>query len=235
MHPFTSLALWALAACTTLLLPAGVPLSLYSTSTFLCLLCMKATRPRAKYVVWLVIPFGLGLWLVHGGWLTEWISGRPREPERWTNAITLWLRILAIVSTSQLWMQYVPVSRFMRALFASRLPPGIAYLFAGPLLVVEQLKHQLAIIYEAQRARGVPLDESWYQRFRAIPALIVPLTHNALNDLVVRGAALDMRGFRLHRTRTTLWAPPDSTVQRLARYAMVVLMVVETGVWIWLR
>jgi energy-coupling factor transport system permease protein len=44
-----------------------------------------------------------------------------------------------------------------------------------------------------------------------------------------------MRGFRLHRTRTTLWAPPDSTLQRLARYGMAVLMAVETGVWIWLR
>lgn len=211
MHPFTSLTLWALAACSTLLLPAGVPLSLYSAATFVGLLCMKPTRSRAKYVLWLMIPLGLGLWLVHGGWLTEWISGQPRTPERWADAVTLWLRILAIVSTSQMWMQYVPVARFMRALFASRLPPGVAYLFAGPLLVVEQLKHQLAIIHEAQRARGVPLDESWYQRLRAMPALIVPLTHNALNDLAVRGAALDMRGFRLHRTRTTLWAPPDST------------------------
>lgn len=49
-------------------------------------------------------------------------------------------------------MQFVPVQRFIRALFASRLPPGVAYLFAGPLLVVEQLKRQLAIIHEAQRA-----------------------------------------------------------------------------------
>ena len=233
MHPFTSLTLWALAACSTLLLPAGVPLSLYSAATFVGLLCMNATRSRAKYVLWLMIPLGLGLWLVHVGWLTVWVSGHPRTPERWADAVTLWLRILAIVSTSQMWMQYVPVARFMRALFASRLPPGVAYLFAGPLLVVEQLKRQLAIIHEAQRARGVPL--SWYQRLRAMPALIVPLTHNALNDLAVRGAALDMRGFRLHRTRTTLWAPPDSTLQRLARYGMVVLMAVETGVWIWLR
>ncbi|MGS0639888.1 energy-coupling factor transporter transmembrane component T, partial [Citrobacter sp. VF227] len=146
-----------------------------------------------KYVLWLMIPVGLGLWLVHGGWLTEWFSRQPRTPERWANAVTLWLRILAIVSTSQIWMQYVPVSRFMRALFASRLPPGVAYLFAGPLLVVEQLKRQLAIIHEAHRARGVPLDESWYQRLSAMPALIVPLTHNALNDLAVRGAGLDMR------------------------------------------
>ncbi len=60
-------------------------------------------------------------------------------------------------------MQYVPVQCFIRALFASRLPPGVAYLFAGPLLVVEQLKRQLAIIHEAQRARGVPLSHSGSQ------------------------------------------------------------------------
>lgn len=129
----------------------------------------------------------------------------------------------------------VPVQRFIRALFASRLPPGIAYLFAGPLLVVEQLKRQLTIVYEAQRARGVPLDEGWYQRLRAMPALIVPLTQNALNDLTIRGAALDMRGFRLHRARTTLWAPKDSVLQRVARYGMVLLILAEAGVWIWLR
>lgn len=132
-------------------------------------------------------------------------------------------------------VQYVPVQRFIRALFASRLPPGIAYLFAGPLLVVEQLKRQLTIVHEAQRARGVPLDEGWYQRLRAMPALIVPLTQNALNDLTIRGAALDMRGFRLHRARTTLWAPKDSVLQRVARYGMVLLILAEAGVWIWLR
>lgn len=235
MHPFTSLTLWALAACTTLLLPVEIVLPVYSGATFVCLLARQATRRRAKYVAWLMLSLGIGLWLVHGGWLTAWISGQPRDPQRWAHAITLWLRILAIVSTSQLWMESVPVQQFIRALFASRLPPGMAYLFAGPLLVVEQLKRQLAIIHEAQRARGVPLDEAWYQRLRAMPALIVPLTQNALNDLAVRGAALDMRGFRLHRTRTTLWAPQDSRLQRLMRYGMVLLMVTETGVWIWLR
>ena len=214
MHPFTSLTLWALAACTTLILPAQTILPIYSAATFFCLIALKATRRRAKYVVWLMFSLGAGLWLVHGGWLPEWLSGTPRSPERWSHAITLWLRILAIVSTSQLWMQYVPVQCFIRALFASRLPPGVAYLFAGPLLVVEQLKRQLAIIHEAQRARGVPLDEGWYQRLRA---------------------TLDMRAFRIHNRRTTLWAPADSTLQRVARYTMILLMLTEFGAWIWLR
>lgn len=201
MHPFTSLTLWALAACTTLILPTQTILPVYSTATFFCLIALKATRRRAKYVVWLMFSLGAGLWLVHGGWLTEWLSGTPRSPERWAHAITLWLRILAIVSTSQLWMQYVPVQRFIRALFASHLP----------------------------------LDEGWYQRLRAMPALIIPLTHNALNDLAVRGAALDMRAFRINNRRTTLWAPADSTLQRVARYAMILLMLAEFGAWIWLR
>ena len=105
MHPFTSLTLWALAACTTLILPTQTILPVYSAATFFCLIAPKATRRRAKYVVWLMFSLGAGLWLVHGGWLTEWLSGTPRSPERWAHAITLWLRILAIVSTSQLWMQ----------------------------------------------------------------------------------------------------------------------------------
>ncbi|WP_313048936.1 energy-coupling factor transporter transmembrane component T [Atlantibacter subterraneus] len=235
MHPFTSLTLWAWAACATLLLPPGLILAIYSATAFLLLLLFRATRPRGRYVAWLMFSLGAGLWLVHGGWLTEWISGQPRDPQRWAHAITLWLRILAIVSTSQLWMGFVPARQFTRALFASRLPPGIAYVFAGPLLVVEQLKRQLTSINEAQRARGVPLDGRWHQRLRAIPALIVPLTHNALNDLAVRGAALDMRGFRLHSRRTTLWAPADSALQRVARYGLIALMFAQTGAWLWLR
>lgn len=235
MHPFTSLTLWGLAACSALLMPAGIGLYGYSATTFASLLLFRATRQRARYVAWLMFSLGAGLWLVHGGWLAHWLNGQPRDPAQWAKAVTLWLRILTIVSTSQLWMQFVPVRQFIRALFASRLPPGLAYLLSGPLLVVEQLKHQLYTIHEAQRARGVPLDGRWYQRLRAIPALIVPLTHNALNDLAVRGAALDMRAFRLHGTRTTLWAPKDSSFQRNLRYGMVALMVAEAGVWIWLR
>jgi energy-coupling factor transport system permease protein len=122
----------------------------------------------------------------------------------------------------------------MRALFASRLPPGVAYLFAGPLLVVEQLKRQLAIIHEAQRARGVPLDESWYQRLRAMPALIVPLTHNALNDwpfAVQRSICGISPASHSHHAMGA--ARQHLTTSGPLRYGGS--MAVETGIWIWLR
>ncbi len=158
---------------------------------------------------WLMLS--LGFWAMAGTWrlANGMDSGRPRDPQRCYMPLRYGYAPAAIVSTSQLWMRYVPVQRFIRALFASRLPPGIAYLFAGPLLVVEQLKRQLTIVREASARAATPLDEGWYQRLRAMPALIVPLTQNALNDLTIRGAALDARGFRLHRARTRMWAPKE--------------------------
>ncbi len=33
---------------------------------------------------WADVLAGAGLWLVHGGWLTEWLQAAPRSPERWT-------------------------------------------------------------------------------------------------------------------------------------------------------
>ena len=86
------------------------------------LVLLKATRRRAKYV----------LTTLTGHWAVPWSGGTPvaeDSPQRWANMHHAVAEILAIVSTSRLWMEYVPVQRFIRALFASRLPPGVAYLF----------------------------------------------------------------------------------------------------------
>ncbi len=188
MHPFTSLTLWALAACTTLILPAQTILPIYSAATFLPY-CAKALRGGGQNISRLAdVLAGAGLAGEDGGWLPEWLGGIVlRSPERWSAAITLCCGFydcfnLTVVDAVRL------VQCFIRALFASACRQA-SLQFAGPLLVAEQLKRQLAIIHEAQRARSVPLDEGWYQRLRAMPALIIPLTHNALNDLAVRSAA----------------------------------------------
>ncbi|GDX07364.1 energy-coupling factor transporter transmembrane component T [Buttiauxella selenatireducens] len=234
MHPFTSLTIWVVLGISSLLMPLGYPLLVYSLAIFLALILMKSTRHRWRYVVWIMLPMAGGLWLVHSGWLAWWLHGEVRDNSQLLRAAALWLRLLALLSSGQILLQFMPTQRFIRALFASRLPLWLSYLLAGPLLIVEQLRAQLAAIYEAQLARGVPLDGRWYQRLRYIPALVMPLTHSALNDLTARSSALDMRAFRLHPRRTTLWAPPDSTFQRGVRYVLLLVMILETGVWLWL-
>lgn len=234
MHPFTSLTLWLVLGVSSLLLPLGYPLLLYSLASFLLLILLKSTRHRWRYVFWIMLPMAGGLWLVHSGWLAWWLRNEARDNTALMHAAALWLRLFAVLCIGQIWLQYVPPQRMTRALFASRLPLGLAYLLAGPLLIAEQLRIQLTTIYQAQLARGVPLDGHWYQRLRYIPALVIPLTHSALNDLTLRSAALDMRAFRLHRTRTTLWAPIDSSLQQMVRYGLLLLAVLEIGVWLWL-
>ncbi|MFV0575273.1 MAG: energy-coupling factor transporter transmembrane component T [Vibrio sp.] len=179
-----------------------------------------------------------GLWLVHSNWLAHWIStgsiSNWQTGQDLSNIIALWIRLFALLCGAQLWLHFVPSQKMVRALFASRLPPGLVYLLAGPILISEQLKVQLANIYEAQLARGVPLDGVWYQRFKYIPSLLIPLTYSALNDLIDRSAALEMRAFRLHSARTTLWAPDDTRWQKCLRYCLVLLAVTEIGIWLWL-
>lgn len=233
MHPFTSLALWGWLALSCLLLPLGNVLVVYSVGMFALLLILPDTRWRWRYVVWFMIPMALGLWLVHSGWLAVWLRDVPLDQQRMPMATALWFKLLAIISSAQIWLQKVPTRQFVRALFASRLPISFAYVLAGPLLIVEQLRQQLSVIRDAQLARGIPLDGNWYQRLRSIPALLMPLINNSLNELAIRGAALDMRAFRLHGHRTTLWAPADSQWQKITRYSLLALMGLQTGAYFW--
>lgn len=230
MHPFTSLTLWFWFSASTLMLPLGWGLVIVAFATLAAVILRSASFHRWKFIAGIMLPMAIGLWLIHGGWLSELLTGSPPQALQQQKAMALWLRLLAIISASQLWLQYVPTERFIRALFASRLPASFAYVLAGPLLLVEQLRQQLATIREAQLARGVPLDGHFWQRLTTLPALLLPLASQALSELTVRGAALDMRGFRYTRHRTTLNKPADSRLQYALRLGLLALIVIEAGV-----
>ncbi len=234
MHPFTSLTLWLWLSSSVIFLPLGWPLILVSCCTFIALVIWPASRYRWRFVAWFILPMAAGLWLIHSGWLAHWLTGvvpTGNDPQR---ALALWLRLLAIISGAQIWLAYVPTERFIRALLASRLPISLSYLLAGPLLLLAQLRQQLTSIREAQLARGVPLDGNIWQRLISLPALLLPLVTHTLSELSVRGAALDMRGFRSTARRTTLNSPTDTHAQSLLRYCLLVLILIEGGIrWWW--
>lgn len=233
MHPFTSLMLWLLLSASVIFLSLSMPLYIISIGTFVTLLIWKTSRWRWRFVVGFMLPMALGLWLVHSGWIAYWLTGSPLDTSQQPIAIALWLRLLAIISSAQLWLQYTPTEQFIRALFASRLPMSLSYLLAGPLLLSEQLRQQLQNIKEAQLARGVPLDGTFCQRIIYLPALILPLISHVLSELAIRGAALDMRGFRIIAKRTTVFPPADSRFQKIVRYIILILIIFEGGIWLW--
>lgn len=233
MHPFTSLTLWAVVVVTSFVLPLPWLAGLAGL-TCTALLAWPVSRSRWRVVAALVVPLAVSLWLVHGGVVSQWLGGLVGDADTRVRVAALWLRLLAIVAAAQIWLAAVPTSRFVRALFASHLPPGLCCLLAGPLLLTEQLRDQLRLIREAQIARGVPLDGSALDRLRSLPALIMPLLTSALQDMTTRSAALDARAFRAAPRRTTLWAPPDTPRQQALRWTLVGVMLAEICIGVWM-
>lgn len=233
MHPFTSLTLWAVVAATSFVLPLPWLAGLAALAC-VALLAWPVSRSRWRLVAALAVPLALSLWLVHGGVVSHWLGGLAGNADTQLRVTALWLRLLTIVAAAQIWLAAVPTSRFVRALFASRLSPGLCCLLAGPLLLSEQLRDQLRLIREAQTARGVPLDGSALERLRALPALIMPLLTSALQDMTTRSAALDSRAFRAVPRRTTLWAPPDTPRQQVLRWVLLGVTLAELCLGMWL-
>ncbi len=242
MHPFTGLAL---------MLPASLlALRLGSPSSLLVLLSLPLvwmlSRPQGlkHFRQWcaVLLPLALGLLLVHGHWLDGW-------PATWGGSVQhvvsdnrieallpmarLWLRVAIVLAFAIVWLSTTTPERLMRALFASRLPPGAAYLLASPLLLVEQLKARLAAVSQAQAARGVDVHAAWFKRWRSLLALAVPLVVWTLSDVGERAAALDSRAFRSRARRTTLDAPVAAEWERaLMAFALTSALLIA-GSFLW--
>jgi energy-coupling factor transport system permease protein len=218
MHPFTGLAL--------LLPTALLALRLHDLSGLLALLALPLalllSRPQGlqRWRQWgvVLLPLALGLLLVHGHWLDSW-QGRSVENRdaALLLAARLWLRVAIVLAGALLWLSTTTPERLVRALLASPLPPAAAYLLASPMLLAEQLKARLAAIAQAQAARGVDLQASWFRRWRSLLPLAMPLIVWTLSDVGERAAALDARAFRHGPRRTTLDAPLAARWEQLVR------------------
>lgn len=79
-------------------------------------------------------------------------------------------------------------------------------------------------ITDAQRARGLDTEGSVVRRVRGIVPMVGPTIMGAINEVEERTLALEARAFTRPGRRTLLWAPADTTRQRVARWLMVGLV-----------
>ena len=229
MHPFTGLALLLPVLLLALRLPSPLLLAIEQLGLLLVLVrCSPDGLSRLRRWGALLLPLALGLLLVHGHWFTPLLS----EAERLAalqQALCLWLRVGIMLAATLSWLSSTTLEQLLRALFASRLPPGLAYLLASPLLLKTQLSHRLAAISEAQRSRGVDLQASWLHRWYCLLSLAGPLILWTLADVSERAAALESRAFRHVTPRTTLNAPSFSQQDRLLIATAGLLSLLITG------
>jgi energy-coupling factor transport system permease protein len=124
----------------------------------------------------------------------------------------------------------------LEALVSRGVGHRIAFVILSAVQTVPRMQARAASILQAQQARGLAVTGSFAQRVRALVPLIGPVILGSLVDVRERTFALEARGFGARPGRTAYRVVPDSTIDRGARWLLVlacvgVVVVAVTGVW----
>ena len=135
--------------------------------------------------------------------------------------IAIGLRITTMVASFVWLAATLAPDRLVEATVARGWSVTAAYLFAATITAVPTLRDRARRIAEAQRCRGLSPRGSLAHRLRALRALALPLVLSALHEVDERALALETRGMVSGARRTPLAPPPDSAVERAARWALL--------------
>ena len=137
--------------------------------------------------------------------------------------VAIGLRITTMVASFVWLVAALEPARLVEAMVAAGWSASVAYVFGATLSAVPVLKARARRIVEAQRARGLSARGGIAARLRALRALALPLVLSALHEVDERALALETRGLVPGIRRTPLAPPPDTPVERAARWALLLV------------
>lgn len=231
-NPLTSLVLllWMLSAAIVLPTEGTATLTL---AAIIVALVAGVGRKAVKRLLITMVPIGVALVVVHGLLIDrqDFADLGPLQVSAagLDYALRVFMRIACMLMATLLFVTTTHPSEMLKALDQRGVPPGVGYLIASPLLLIEPFSERARAIRDAQRVRGLDLSGSWKARAAALPVLLVPLITLALSDLDHRASILSGRAFRAKPRRTVINAPPDSTFQVWLRRGLILLAVLQLG------
>ncbi|WP_116134440.1 energy-coupling factor transporter transmembrane protein EcfT [Tropicimonas sp. IMCC34043] len=225
LNPMTKLVAVLWIAVAAFVLPTAGTIALAGLAAATGILA-GAGKVFARRLAFTLTPLTVALFVVHGllvghGNQTDWF-GLTVSRDGIAFMFHILGRIAALLAGSLLFVTTTHPARLLKALDSKGFPPGMAYLIASPLLLLDPFTTRARAIREAQSARGLDLNGSLMTRIRAFPALLMPLITLALADIDHRAQVLDGRGFRAVPRRTVLDPPPDSPAQLWARRLILI-------------
>lgn len=117
--------------------------------------------------------------------------------------------------------------RLVAALNATGLSPKVGYLVLASLNVVPQMQRRMAVIQEAQNARGLGTSGGLISRIKASIPLLGPVVMSSLTDAQERGMTLETRGFGIKGVkRTSYLEVPFTRGDALALTALVAFFLI---------
>lgn len=118
-------------------------------------------------------------------------------------ALKIITTLLVFLGTFYIMNKTTYTGKLVAALTGSGLPPKAGYLVLASLNVVPQMQRRMAIIQEAQSARGVETGGSMMARIKAYIPLLGPVVMSSLTDAQERGMTLETRGFGITGVKQT--------------------------------
>jgi energy-coupling factor transport system permease protein len=236
-HPLTKLYLVLWAVSLILIVPAPASALLAVLVGALGLSLDSSTSWLRRWLLTLA-PLAISLFIIHAFFLhapdLKWAALVPVSRQGLVEAASLIARIGFALGVFLLFLSTTHPSALLKALDAKRVSPGLSYLLASPLLLIDLFAERAKSIQDAQQTRGLSLDQSALSRLLALPALLVPLVTLGLLDNQSRSAALTGRAFRALPYRTVLNPPPDQAYGPALRAILLAATALQGGLAIWL-
>jgi len=216
LHPFTLITIAVALPALAWILPApwGGVGTVVVAGGLLLMPGAGSTIPAAWTALLTAAPFWFFLILLHGP----------------GGALDTGLRLTTMIGSSVWLVAALPPPRLVEAMVARGWPVSVAFLLSSTLSAVPALRLRAARLVEAQRSRGLRTRGGPLVRLAALRALALPLVLSALHEVDERALALETRGLAPGIKRTPLAPPPDTSLQRSARWG-VALACVAALVW----
>ncbi|MBA2633924.1 MAG: energy-coupling factor transporter transmembrane protein EcfT [Chloroflexi bacterium] len=140
-------------------------------------------------------------------------------------AVEILVRILAISGAVTLFYLTTRPADMTVDLERRGISPRVAFVTNASVQTVPAMVERAAQITAAQRARGLDTEGSLWRRIRGVLPIVGPVILGSIAEVEERTMALEARGFTRPGRRTLLWAPPDSDLQAVVRWALLVCLV----------
>lgn len=186
----------------------------------------KLLKGFSKFILGFAIPITLMLLFIHGFYSSKNVTyiadlGFAKLGLEGTMyAIKIVGGLLVFLGSVYIMTTTTYPGKLVTALIDAGMSPKVGYLILASLNVVPQMQRRMAIIKEAQMARGVEVDGNLFTRATAYVPLIGPLVMSSLVDVQERAMTLETRGFGAKGIRPTSYVeavqtPVDRFLERL--------------------
>jgi energy-coupling factor transport system permease protein len=133
-------------------------------------------------------------------------------------------RIILTMSDFILFAMTTRPDMLMISLKQVGMPSGLAYIVVTTLQIIPSFQMKAATILDAQRSRGLETEGNIIVRSRALVPLVLPLVLGSLMDVEERAIAIQARAFGAKSKETSLIENPDTSVQKLFRRILIILI-----------